>query len=211
MPFSGCASTQGTDKYRERFQNLAAKDHFRDAQHLQLSSIGIGTYLGNADEETDRRYAEAVVRTVELGANVIDSAANYRFQRSERSVGAAINELQGIIYKRIGRIESVGDRFRQSLVVPHQRLRPKIIRPAFNYPKVILETALQRPIRLQRLICRIYILRHMPLSRRHRAVSGAPHDVGDRHAPLIEIASITILPSIRSHVPNTRLMRIEPS
>jgi hypothetical protein len=26
---------------------------------------------------------------VELSANVIDSAANYRFQRSERSVGAA--------------------------------------------------------------------------------------------------------------------------
>jgi len=31
---------------------------------------------------------------VELGANVIDSAANYRFQRSERSVGTAIGELQ---------------------------------------------------------------------------------------------------------------------
>jgi aryl-alcohol dehydrogenase-like predicted oxidoreductase len=94
MPFSGCASPQGTEKYRERFQNVAAKDHFRDAQHLQVSSIGIGTYLGNADEETDRRYTEAIVRTVELGANVIDSAANYRFQRSERSVGAAIGELQ---------------------------------------------------------------------------------------------------------------------
>jgi aryl-alcohol dehydrogenase-like predicted oxidoreductase len=94
MPFSGCASPQGTEKYRERFQSVAAKDHFRGAQHLQLSSVGIGTYLGNADEETDRRYTEAVVRAVELGANVIDSAANYRFQRSERSVGAAISELQ---------------------------------------------------------------------------------------------------------------------
>lgn len=94
MPFSGCASPQGTEKYRERFQSVAAKDHFRGAQHLQLSSVGIGTYLGNADEETDRRYTAAVVRAVELGANVIDSAANYRFQRSERSVGAAISELQ---------------------------------------------------------------------------------------------------------------------
>ena len=93
MPFSGCASSQGTEKYRERFPS-AAKDHFREAQNLQLSSIGIGTYLGNADEETDRRYQDAVVRAVELGANVIDSAANYRFQRSERSVGAAIGELQ---------------------------------------------------------------------------------------------------------------------
>ena len=50
--------------------------------------------LVNADEETDRRYTEAVVRAVELGVNVIDTAANYRFQRSERSIGAALTELQ---------------------------------------------------------------------------------------------------------------------
>jgi len=94
MPFSGCASPQGTDKYRERFRDVAAKDYFREAQRLHVSSIGIGTYLGDADEETDRRYTEAIVRAVEFGANVIDTAANYRFQRSERSVGAAIGELQ---------------------------------------------------------------------------------------------------------------------
>lgn len=94
MPFSGCASPQGTEKYRNRFHEVAAKDYFREAQTLQLSSIGIGTYLGDADEETDQRYREAIVRAVALGTNVIDSAANYRFQRSERSVGAAIGDLQ---------------------------------------------------------------------------------------------------------------------
>jgi len=94
MPFSGGASSQGTDKYRKRFQDIAASDYFRQTQDRWLSSVGIGTYLGDADEETDRRYTDAVVRAVELGANVIDSAANYRFQRSERSVGAAIGELQ---------------------------------------------------------------------------------------------------------------------
>jgi aryl-alcohol dehydrogenase-like predicted oxidoreductase len=36
---------------------------------------------------------EAITRAVELGANVLDSAANYRFQRSERSIGAALKEL----------------------------------------------------------------------------------------------------------------------
>ena len=36
---------------------------------------------------------EAVTRAVELGANVIDTAANYRFQRSERSIGAALRQL----------------------------------------------------------------------------------------------------------------------
>ena len=58
-----------------------------------LSPIGIGTYLGNADEATDRNYANAIVRAVQLGVNVIDSAANYRFQRSERSIGAALKTL----------------------------------------------------------------------------------------------------------------------
>jgi len=58
-----------------------------------LSSIGIGTYLGNADDATDANYANAIVRAVQLGVNVIDSAANYRFQRSERSVGRALKTL----------------------------------------------------------------------------------------------------------------------
>jgi len=58
-----------------------------------LSSIGIGTYLGNADDETDARYTEAVISAVQLGANVIDTAANYRFQRGERSIGKALRAL----------------------------------------------------------------------------------------------------------------------
>jgi len=90
---NSCATSEGTARYRERFKE-AAPEHFRPAQGLWLSSIGIGTYLGNPDEETDRRYTKAIVRAVELGANVIDSAANYRFQRSERSAGAAIDEIQ---------------------------------------------------------------------------------------------------------------------
>jgi aryl-alcohol dehydrogenase-like predicted oxidoreductase len=92
MLLDGCATAEGTARYRERFKE-AAPNHFRQTQHLWFSSIGIGTYLGNPDEATDRRYAETVARAVELGANVIDTAANYRFQRSELSIGAALNEL----------------------------------------------------------------------------------------------------------------------
>ena len=90
---NGCATVEGTSHYRERFRGVAAENYFRKAQNLWLSSIGIGTYLGQPDEETDRRYTQAIVRAVELGANVIDTAANYRFQRSERSVGAALAQL----------------------------------------------------------------------------------------------------------------------
>jgi len=93
MTLNGWATLDGTARYRDRFKDVAAQDHFRQAQDLWLSSIGIGTYLGEADEESDRRYTEAIVRAVELGVNVIDTAANYRFQRSERSVGASLKEL----------------------------------------------------------------------------------------------------------------------
>lgn len=93
MSLEGCASLEGTARYRDRFKEVASADHFRQQQNLWLSSIGTGTYLGDANEATDARYAEAIVRAVELGANVIDAAANYRFQRSERSIGSALGEL----------------------------------------------------------------------------------------------------------------------
>ena len=93
MTTSICATLEGTIRYRERFQDTAAENHFRPQQNLCLSSIGTGTYLGNADDETDGRYAAAIARAVELGANVIDTAANYRFQRSERAVGRALSQL----------------------------------------------------------------------------------------------------------------------
>ncbi|HVI72576.1 MAG TPA: hypothetical protein VM656_13970, partial [Pyrinomonadaceae bacterium] len=60
------ATPEGTERYRDRFAGRIAKNHFRQQQGLILSSIGIGTYLGNADEATDRNYARAVVRAVQL-------------------------------------------------------------------------------------------------------------------------------------------------
>jgi aryl-alcohol dehydrogenase-like predicted oxidoreductase len=94
MSITGNATPEGTLRYRARFPD-AAEDHFRERQQLWLSSIGIGTYLGDADERTDQAYTDAVVRAVELGANVIDTAANYRFQRSERAIGNALRDLTG--------------------------------------------------------------------------------------------------------------------
>src|ERR1700751_5793678 len=87
------ATPDGTKKYAARFAGRAAEGPFREQQGLWLSSIGIGTYLGEPDARTDQAYMDAIVAAVESGANVIDSAINYRFQRSERSVGAALAEL----------------------------------------------------------------------------------------------------------------------
>jgi aryl-alcohol dehydrogenase-like predicted oxidoreductase len=92
------ATPKGTAQYTKRFDGRAAEGHFREAHGLVLSSLGIGTYLGAPDDKTDQGYTASVAAAVESGINVIDAAINYRFQRSERSIGAAIKHLakQGI-------------------------------------------------------------------------------------------------------------------
>jgi aryl-alcohol dehydrogenase-like predicted oxidoreductase len=87
------ATPEATRAYAEGFSGKAAPGHFRACGGLTLSSIGIGTYLGEPDPATDRNYTEAIVEAVLGGINVLDSAINYRFQRSERSMGAALAEL----------------------------------------------------------------------------------------------------------------------
>ena len=87
------ATKEGTMRYAQRFAGRAADGHFRETQRMELSSLGVGTYLGQPDEKTDVAYTTAIVAAVESGINVIDSAINYRFQRSERSIGAALQQL----------------------------------------------------------------------------------------------------------------------
>jgi aryl-alcohol dehydrogenase-like predicted oxidoreductase len=89
------ATLEGTKRYSEKWRGRAADEHFREANGLVVSSIGIGTYLGQPTPDVDAAYTESVVAAVESGINFIDSAINYRFQRSERSIGAALAQLAG--------------------------------------------------------------------------------------------------------------------
>jgi aryl-alcohol dehydrogenase-like predicted oxidoreductase len=89
----GSATLVGTKRYAERMSPPASPAHFRDQNGLWISSIGLGTYLGHWDDRTDLMYQEAVKRAISLGCNLIDSAINYRFQRSERAVGTALRQL----------------------------------------------------------------------------------------------------------------------
>lgn len=88
----GYATADATLAFEDRFPELDSS-HFRQILDLRASSIGIGTYLGEPTESFDVRYKDAVASAVSLGCNFIDSAINYRFQRSERSIGAALREL----------------------------------------------------------------------------------------------------------------------
>ena len=63
---SGHATAAGTARYRDRFANLRDAGHFRQAEHvpgvshLWLSSIGLGTYLGEPTDAADQSYMAAI-------------------------------------------------------------------------------------------------------------------------------------------------------
>ncbi len=92
----GFATPEGTQDYvKKAVQNdKIALSHFRRFNDLLLSSIGIGTYLGEPTTIDDELIENAVYESVKSGAvNVIDTAINYRFMKSEKSIGRAIGRL----------------------------------------------------------------------------------------------------------------------
>ena len=88
----GWSTPEGTENFAKR-QSKVTKNHFKQFAELTLSSIGIGTYLGNPDDATDALVREAIKKSILAGVNVIDTAINYRSQKAERAVGRAVAEL----------------------------------------------------------------------------------------------------------------------
>ena len=91
---AGQATAAGTERFAGRFAGRFAPDFFRSTTAgLTVSSIGIGTYLGECDDDEDRRYTRVVTEGVRRGINLVDTAINYRCQRSERAVGKALRTI----------------------------------------------------------------------------------------------------------------------
>ena len=88
---SGFATLEGTEQFANNSD--ANQLNFKKIQHLTLSNVGIGTYLGDSDEKTDDAVKNAVKQSILSGVNVIDTAINYRAQKAERSVGRALSKL----------------------------------------------------------------------------------------------------------------------
>lgn len=85
------ATPDGTARFRARHAPAVAGDHFRKGPaELTLSSLGIGTYLGADADGDDDAYTDAIRAAIRSGINVIDTAINYRCQRSERAAGRAL-------------------------------------------------------------------------------------------------------------------------
>ncbi|NET17254.1 MAG: aldo/keto reductase, partial [Okeania sp. SIO1H6] len=90
---SGKATIAATKSYAQLHQTECPQKHFREINSLIMSSIGIGTYLGTSDATTDNLVTEAIIKSVESGINLIDTAINYRSQHGEMSVKAALVHL----------------------------------------------------------------------------------------------------------------------
>lgn len=92
MELQGAASASATERFRQRFPH-ADPTHFRRLDDRWVSSIGLGTYLGDPDDATDARTEEAIAAAIALGCNLLDTAINYRCQRSERVIGRTVARL----------------------------------------------------------------------------------------------------------------------
>jgi aryl-alcohol dehydrogenase-like predicted oxidoreductase len=91
----GNATPDGTRKYSDyAISQGKPRNHFKSFENLHLSSLGMGTYLGQVSKEDDQAVENAVYQSVRSGAiNVIDTAINYRAMKSEKSIGRALLRL----------------------------------------------------------------------------------------------------------------------
>jgi aryl-alcohol dehydrogenase-like predicted oxidoreductase len=88
----GLATAEGTARFETRFAERYADDFYRalGRDGLRVSSVGLGSYLGECDDADDDNYARTLRASLERGINLLDTAINYRCQRSERSLGRAL-------------------------------------------------------------------------------------------------------------------------
>ncbi len=79
---SGYATTEGTKSFSDKF--LTA--NYNSFQNLHLSNVGIGTYLGEPDSQTDEIVKDVVKKSILSGINAFGTAIDYRARQSDRGV-----------------------------------------------------------------------------------------------------------------------------
>jgi aryl-alcohol dehydrogenase-like predicted oxidoreductase len=105
-PLAGLASAVGTRRYAARHGGKLGPDFFRPLAGATVgekertsaplvSSLALGTYLGECDDGDDLAYRTTARAALARGINLLDTAINYRCQRSERALGAALAAAVG--------------------------------------------------------------------------------------------------------------------
>ncbi len=185
----GFATTEGTADFREKHEEKSvAGGHFRSADGLWLTSLGMGTYLGEPDDKSDQMIIDAIKLSTLSGAiNVIDTAINYRSQKSERAIGRALKEMinegslsrdQTFVCTKNGYITDDGDlkmeiwNYLQTRLIKPGIIKPDDISSGYHCMTIpYLNDMLERSRRNLGLEC-------IDLMYLHNAVEGQVQDVG---------------------------------
>jgi aryl-alcohol dehydrogenase-like predicted oxidoreductase len=162
----GYATSSGTKDYADNAVKNRGKppSHFRVFDDLYLSSLGVGTYIGDLTQEDDHLMESAIYSSVRSGAlNVIDTAINYRAMKSEKSIGRALLRLvsdkiisreQVFISTKNGYITNDGDypgvdimQYMQRMFISNGIIRPQDISSSYhvlnpNYIKRCIDKSL---------------------------------------------------------------------
>jgi aryl-alcohol dehydrogenase-like predicted oxidoreductase len=88
----GYCTLEGSARFASRHPGLVDQGFFRVTPAGTLSSLGLGTYLGKPDDATSQRYGQAILAALKGGINVLDTAINYRYTRSEQDIGEALRQ-----------------------------------------------------------------------------------------------------------------------
>jgi aryl-alcohol dehydrogenase-like predicted oxidoreductase len=133
------ATADGTWGYRDRFGDSFGRTFFRRFPPGVCSSVGIGTYLGAPTDAVDDQYRAAIETALEHGINHIDTAVNYRCQRSERVVGevlesTAIDREAIVVATKGGFLPFDGERPAD----PSHYVREQFIEPGIVDPQTLV-------------------------------------------------------------------------
>ena len=90
QPAARRATPEGTRRFAGRSGAGLAEFRRTLPRELTVSALGLGTYLGDCTEEEDDAYEAATRAAITAGVNVLDTAINYRCQRSERVIGRVL-------------------------------------------------------------------------------------------------------------------------
>lgn len=100
----GYATPEGTERFYKRAMNEDSYDVLEVSHEnfnspfnseVKISSIGYGTYVGDPDDFTDYLVYDGIKQSVLSGGiNHIDTAANYRYMKAERTVGKILTTLE---------------------------------------------------------------------------------------------------------------------
>lgn len=87
------ATPEATYGFAKRFAHY--KDFYARHDGLIFSKLGFGTFIKEPYKEENYTfdYKDALKTAIRNGVNVIDTAINYRYQQSEREIGAVLDEL----------------------------------------------------------------------------------------------------------------------